>query len=168
MSESIETYFQSKIEGTELCNVALDENGLLSNSKKAILDGLMRLDALPRCDPFWNNTNDRATIYKLDEFCRELLGQNHDDARAAWTLIGLDLLHWRDLDVAHWKPLAQQGQLKSSLLIEAGLWFHTHSGTSASEFAAFLRDLGLCFHVREELMLISRGGDEVLDYGRNE
>src|SRR5687767_7728034 len=105
MSDSIEEYFQSTIEGTELAEADLNGDGLFSRASRAILDGLYRLDALPREDPFWQNTNNRATIHKLGEFCRLLLKQNPANTRAIWTLIGLDLLHWSNIQIGLWKRL---------------------------------------------------------------
>src|SRR5262245_55311327 len=40
---------------------------------KAIVDGLHRLDALPREEPFWDDTNRRPTLGKLREFCTHLV-----------------------------------------------------------------------------------------------
>jgi hypothetical protein len=57
------------------------QNGQVFSARayEALLTGLSRLNELPRTNPFWRNTNNRPTIYKLGEFCQMKLADAPED-----------------------------------------------------------------------------------------
>ena len=66
-----------------------DEFGRFAMS--SIFKSLRRLNQLPRTDPLWANTNNRPTIYKVSEFCEQILARDPDDFLSLWTLGCMDV-----------------------------------------------------------------------------
>src|SRR3954452_8897397 len=63
-------------------------------ARRAIIDGLLRLDRLPRTDPFWKTwANDRATMAKLQEYSSRLLDEEPADETALWLSAALRLFY---------------------------------------------------------------------------
>src|SRR5438045_2824610 len=89
--EKTSDYFAREIQRSwpYLRDASPDGAGFPSRAKRALLEGLLRLDRLPRDDPFWHNSNRRATFFKLQDFNRRLVEQDPCDEQALWCQIAL-------------------------------------------------------------------------------
>ncbi|HEU4391816.1 MAG TPA: hypothetical protein VFV34_28780, partial [Blastocatellia bacterium] len=105
--------------------VALYEIGFGQTVKQiadSILDSLHRLNRLPRSDPFWDNTNKRPTIFKLNDFCKRLLRENPDDVLCLRCSAALEVFHGSNSFGQHyWTRLHKLAALEVSWPIVAGL-----------------------------------------------
>ncbi|MEE6261929.1 hypothetical protein [Plantactinospora sonchi] len=71
--------------------VAVDAPDFVARLVRAVETVVRDLDALPRTDPFWANTNGRATWHKVSRYCEERLARDPGDQAARWTLLAQDL-----------------------------------------------------------------------------
>src|SRR6266511_3203558 len=119
---------------------------LYARMQGAIVDGLRRLDALPRSDPFWRDSNGRATHFKLRDYCNRMIASDPRDARALWTMIGLDILHGvNPLATGYWKRLRDLGAFKIEWLVRMAWWLEASTGEeTASPLGREIGELGLC------------------------
>ena len=107
----------------------------------AILRGLSRMNALVRTHPFWHNTNNRATIYKLPEFCRLELAADPLDSDALWAAAILSVWFGRnDFGQGSWAPLCRHG-LDMRWPIYAALTTHLEANHTEEQVVDFLRDV---------------------------
>jgi hypothetical protein len=109
--------------------------------REALLDGLRRLDALPRTDPFWDGTNRRPTVYKLRELAERTLERGPKEAWACWAYAAISLL-WctNDFGLPGWRGLYELGLLDPSWPIHAAFHVRVSTGhNTAPAIAGFLR-----------------------------
>lgn len=105
----------------------------------ALFRSLLRLNHLPRTDPFWHNTNKRPTWFKLTEFCYRLLRANPDDELALWTLGALEVGQSGDtFGQASWTPLHAQGRFELPWAVCAAYLTSGAAPDTADQLASFL------------------------------
>lgn len=118
---------------------------------RALLDGLERLDALPRSDAFWNEwLNAVPTESKVQEFCRRLLTRDPGDTRALWCLHAVNLLACEnDFGMPWWRALHRLGEARAEWVLESALSLELRSGIwTHRRCPAFLQELGLAGEAR--------------------
>lgn len=74
--------------------------------RAGMVANMLRLNSLPRTDPFWHNTNLRPTVFKLREFCSLVLREEPDDLPSLWTLAVLNTLESGYFEVPIWERMA--------------------------------------------------------------
>jgi hypothetical protein len=88
-----DSYVREKVEQLRECSRFIawlgegfgGEGSVLEPLERGLRDGLARLNALPRSDPFWTGTNELPTEYKLADFARREFALRPDDADALWS-----------------------------------------------------------------------------------
>ena len=115
---------------------------LLLKVGETIFESLQQLNNLSRTDPFWQNTNRRPTIFKLDEFGRFVMKTIPDDPQALWMLASLDVFHGAtNFGGKHWKKLRELGDFDVSWAVLAGLWSEVNFGIGPQAMANLLREM---------------------------
>jgi hypothetical protein len=104
---------------------------------QGIVDGLRRLDALPRDHPFWDQSNRRPTLGKLKEFSDYLLRNNPRDLSALHTAIAYEILTFQNFQPKYWIQLHAEGKLHISWPIYTALLLGP-DGFQALNLAHFL------------------------------
>lgn len=132
-------------------------NGCTSIVKKcgqAILDSLDRLNKLSRANPFWEKTDHKPTIDKLDKFCVIILTKGNDkDALSLWTLAALHLLgcaeesyslkNIENIGSHYWKLLYELNLVSSEEILYAAFYSYFYEHYGEYLFASFVFDIGL-------------------------
>ena len=97
--------------------------------RQTFVDGLARLDALPRSEAFWEGTNGRPTLEKLAAFARYVLARQPGDRGALWVLVALALLRCANhFGLSCWQRLRALGGLDLSWPVNAAFHVFAHSG----------------------------------------
>lgn len=119
-----EEYIEAHIRNCpDLAQADHDGDTVFSHARRGLRDGLLRLHALPRTHPFWQGTNHRATIPKLEEYSRQRLQEDPRDTLSVWSLIGLAILTANDpLDRDLWQRLYDAGELNPAWLVQLAGW----------------------------------------------
>ena len=108
---------------------------------ESILSSLRRLNNLPRSDPFWLNTNNRPTIFKLCEFCKRILRTDPGDKLALWTLGSLQVFFGSDDFGQHyWKDLYAAGDFDMCLAVFASLLSELNVGAMEKALSKLLTE----------------------------
>jgi hypothetical protein len=150
--EELNTYFQAYWQEQDesikklSAKYEIDFHRTFENLHDSILKSLQRLNKLARDNSFWNNTNKRPTIYKLDDYCNLLLKENPNDTLALWTKIAL--VFGLGFGTANPESLIQVlGELKDSnvlatdFLVEIYLIEYLMSGDNSEDFVKLLIEL---------------------------
>lgn len=143
--EKLQDYFERALGDSCLKDVDPSGDDVRARALHAVWDGLERLDALPRSDPFWRGSNGRATVGKLHEFCCRLLADDPRDARALWTSAGMELW-WcsNEFGMIAWSGLHELELLDPRWPVQAALNLQWSSGViSVRGLASFLDRHGL-------------------------
>jgi hypothetical protein len=130
----------------------LDE-ALTGRLRWRLLDGLRRLDALPRDDPFWQGTNRRPTLGKLRDLAERELHRGPRPAWACWAYAATSVL-WccNDFGLPGWQGLHEQGRLQVAWAVGAAFHVYASSGfDTSSALAGFLSGEGLSIETRNAL-----------------
>ena len=121
-SELVDAYLRGHLSPTEFASADITvENlaqqcagcdGMAEWCRDILVRAFVHLDSVPRTDPFWQNTNLKPTIYKVQGYAHEELEHDEDSARAAEVLIA-DALRsgGQHLDIRYWRPVAAAGRL---------------------------------------------------------
>jgi hypothetical protein len=137
--------------------------------RRALYDGLCRLDALPRNDPFWVDTNRRPTLGKIRELAGQLLGRGTADAWACWAFAATSVL-WcsNDFGLPGWRGLHTLGLLDMAWPVQAACRLRFDSGFDpGAALASFLVEVGACVAGRNTLEAAAvRCGDEPAGWAR--
>jgi hypothetical protein len=78
---------------------------LLATFRNSLFQSLLRLNHLPRTDPFWNNTNLRPTLSKLTEFCERVLSAEPNDVLSLLTISVMTVFHTGEFQRGRWAQL---------------------------------------------------------------
>ena len=106
-----------------------------------IFESLRRLNRQPRTDPIWANTNNRPTIYKVSEFCRQILAGDPDDFLSLWTLGCMAVWAYGNRFGQHyWKRLYRLGRLELPSALHAALLIQITANHTAQQFAELLQE----------------------------
>lgn len=99
---------------------------------------MLRLNSLPRTDPFWHNTHLRPTAFKLWEFCSLVLREEPDDLPSLWSLAVLNTLERGYFEVPIWTRLAavEAAWFAAALLMGASF------ESTAERFVVFVGAIG--------------------------
>ena len=121
----------------------------------SILESFYRLNDFSREDKFWNNTNKKPTIFKLDEFRKLKLEENAGDVLALWTTISLSIVYgsteYKFSEIL--KKLFEFGELEKEILIKIYLFedmFYDGDGESLAELIKALKIENQCLPEFEE------------------
>ncbi len=123
----------------------VDFKNLAGKFYDSILNSLYRLNDFPRENKFWHNTNNKPTIYKLDEFCQLKLSENPNDILALGGYLasrmkmGAPTPNLTDII----NKLVQLGEMKADLLVELYLTEDITYDGNGNDFAELLIKLGL-------------------------
>ena len=160
----IDEYFESEIRGSVLGPADLSKDDVFARAARGLRDVLRRLDALPRTDPFWKDTNERATIHKLRRYCAVVTARDPGDVEAWWCHVGLDL--WFGANTfgsAGFKGLHALGLLDPSWPVKAAMDLYRSTGFDASELLGRLAvDLGIEAEILAVLMELGRTQPHVM------
>jgi predicted nucleic acid-binding protein len=130
-------------------------------ARLALLDGLLRLDELPRTDPFWETwANHRATMAKLGEYSARLLEENPADENVLWLSAALSLWHCSNaFGWSAWRGLHALGKFEPGWAIDAAATVELESGVPTIEaLATLFRELGVITQARAHLdKVVQRG-----------
>jgi hypothetical protein len=135
-----------------------------------IVDSFRKLDALPRRHPFWDHTNRRPTLSKLQQFSDHLLRDNPGDVAALRTALAFEILTFQNFHPRYWVQLHLIGQLDVSWPIYATLLLGA-DGFQAGNLVWFLKATGLCNEavptleelIRTQNPLISEWAKNIID-----
>ena len=124
-----ELFAFAEVGGTSFGRLAVD----------TLLRAHERLNALPRSDSFWENTNRRPTQFKITDFCNRLLSSNPHDVDALRTLAVLQSVHYQnDFGQRYWARLIALGEETSRIPTLAALLTALFAYRSAAQWAAFI------------------------------
>jgi len=113
---------------------------------EVLLTALEHLDAVPRTEPFWRNTNGNPTLTKLDDYCRELVAGHHHANWAHKTLAYLKSFFYcsNDFGSEHFAELFTQGDTQPETITVAAFYVYSLTGYDTSdELGRLLARLGL-------------------------
>jgi hypothetical protein len=134
----------------------------LSTSLESIFASLQRLNRLSRTDPFWNNTNKRPTVFKLDEFCRLILEEDPSDALALRTILAKSVLDCAaSFNAQGWKRMIEAGQLEAPQVACAALCYALMGGESEG-LVELLKEVQAVEDVRPMLEQFSASESELI------
>jgi hypothetical protein len=126
----------------------------------AVMDGLTRMNSLPRDHPFWQNTNRRPTIYKLSEFCHLELAE--DPANSDALLAAAILPVWfasNDFGQEIWLQIRVQIGFDIRWPIYAASTTHVNASPTVEQTVQFLRDADCERSSHPILLRIATEGD---------
>ena len=89
---------------------------------------IAELDKVPRSDPFWSGTNNRATKYKAEDWFRGILAENPADDHARWLLIGFSMSGYDSSFYELFRPLIRDDPSNLRWLAEANDYVVDMSG----------------------------------------
>jgi len=98
--------------------------------------GLELLDAVPRDNPFWDKTNNKATEYKMILWFSQVLEANPGDTEARWILAAYALAHCQDRVITHLAALVPEHPYMLRWLVDVTVWILDVSG---ADYSAILR-----------------------------
>jgi hypothetical protein len=141
-----EDYFDEVLKGRWPL-VSLSGESLESRCLRLIRDGLLNLDKLPRSDPFWDNTNKEATVYKLADYSADLSEKHPRSPDGPWLGIALAVLYCaNDFGSEGFKSLQRLDSdcFEVALPIEAAYAVYARSFFDTSSHCALtIREMGL-------------------------
>ncbi len=123
----------------------IDFENLSAKFYEVTLNSLYRLNDFPRENQFWQNTNNKPTIYKLDEFCQLKLDENSKDILALWASLassvklGAPNRYWSEII----KELVEIGEMKTDMLIKLYLGEDITYDGNGEDLGDWLIELGL-------------------------
>jgi len=94
---------------------------LLNRMQRSIWKSMNQLNQLDRKHPFWQNTNRRPDLSKLERFNHMRLYENSDDEDALWAQASMLLYLGFDFDKMYWARLWSLGNLDIRYPILAAL-----------------------------------------------
>ncbi|HEY7065119.1 MAG TPA: hypothetical protein VII06_26825 [Chloroflexota bacterium] len=116
-----------------------------ARAERATLDGLLRLNRLPRSDPYWATwANDLPTFAKLGEYAARLRDADSSDIGAIW-LAAAGSLYACDNDFGSdaWRALHRQDEFDIAWAIDAAAVVELSSGVPTVEaVGSLIRELG--------------------------
>ena len=144
-TDLLEEYFHKALQRSSLQDTDLSQDTVLSRAANATLDGLRRLDGLPREHEFWKNTNKKPTIGKLRAYCQLLLQDDPNDERSLWTSVALDLWHCdNSFGLSSWRQLFSLSRGNITWLIHAAMHVQLSSGADTTiALVEFIRQSGM-------------------------
>ncbi len=121
-------------------------------------EALRRLHALPPSDPFWKNTNGKATLFKVDVYSSTVVARDPHDVDAWWCRIGLDLWHCaNEFGSDGFRAFHALGLLEPEWPAQAALHVFLNSGFDTSDrIARLASELGIERQTRLALAEIAR------------
>ncbi len=137
--------------------------GFAARLREAIVDGLYWLDAVPRGDPFWADTNRRPTLSKLFDLAGQAVRQRPTEERACWAYAAVSLSYCcNDFGLPGWQGLHDLRRLEAAWPVEAAFHVYCCSGVVTSPaLAGFLAGKGLSVAARNALeALEARNGGQ--------
>lgn len=89
---------------------------------EALLGSLVRLNALPRDDAFWDGRTHTPTLQKLRDHCASIVQKSPNDVPALWAQIGLNVVHGtNNFGAKQWRRLHSVGEFDISFPILSAL-----------------------------------------------
>ncbi len=157
-------YFQAKVRrwGTEVDAARWGRSDVFERARRAILDGLLRLDSLPRSDPLWRPwANDRATLAKLGDYLHRWRQESPADPDAIWLAAALHLYYYDNgFGADSWRALHRLGQFDPAWAIDAAGYVERSSGVpTVAPLIALLRDCAQAKEARKYLLRLSADDD---------
>lgn len=140
---------------------------LLTTIRDVLIRSLQRLNALPRSDPFWINTNLRPTVFKLPEFCARIVQREPDDVLSLWTMSALQIAHWGNFDPGHWAQLYRLSEVSLDMAAFAAMVLEAEGSPTSEDFAEFLMVTGNHDAIGSLLAETVEDGGELLSDWRN-
>jgi hypothetical protein len=137
----------------------VDTSGVFARARCAILNGLVRLDKLPRTNPFWRTwANHRATMTKLQDYSSQLLQENPADEEIIWLAAALSLNYsGNDFASEAWRALHKLGRFNLAWAIDAAAYVELGSGVfTVGALVDLLRELGLVDQARAYLQIAAQ------------
>ena len=147
----------------------IDSEKLYGKLYESILDSLYRLKDFPREDKFWNNTNKKPTIFKLDEFCWLKLDEDENDRLALWTILAGHIMDGATNQKFNWlvKRLIALGEIETDFLIKIYLPRNL-SFPGSGDLPDLLIETGLSDELRPALkILVKSDKDFVSKWAQN-
>lgn len=96
---------------------------------RKLLDGLRRLDDIPRDHPLWQGSDQRPTLAKLVDLSRTVLKDSPDDLESRWVLFGHKIVSSSpDLEYAVIEPAILSDFASIRWLVSAARWSYVFSG----------------------------------------
>jgi hypothetical protein len=99
--------------------------------------GLELLDALPRDDPFWDKTNNKATVFKASIWFRQVLEANPSDAEARSMLAALTMASDTGAAIKLAAPLVAENPSALRWMVDVTVWVWEQAG---ADYTELLRD----------------------------
>jgi hypothetical protein len=138
------------------------DTGFADLLRRAIFDGLSRVDDLRRDDSFWAGSNQRPTIGKVKELAGLVLSCGLKEEWACWAWASTSLL-WcsNDFGLPGWRGLHELGKLAAAWPVSAALHVWRSSGLdTTADLVSFLCEAKACVSARNALEAVEARGDE--------
>lgn len=119
---------------------ALGLHLLVAEGVEAVYRGLQRLNALPRNDPFWHNTNCRPTLGKLSSFLRSVVQENPSNHEARWALCVLSSTARPRPE--NWAVIFRSGWCELLSIYRLALLYELYGEETGEDFGRFVREVG--------------------------
>jgi hypothetical protein len=162
--QAVREYFEtSTLHLNELQSRAVwADSDVWARAEQAILDGLLRLNRLPRSDPYWATwANDRPTFAKLAEYCTRLRNADPADLGAIWLEVALNLYCCaNDFGTESWRALHHNGCFDVAWPIDAAAVVQLYSGVpTVLALTSLVHELGEEQAARSYLAVRSKCSD---------
>jgi hypothetical protein len=108
------------------------------HSVGALFQTLTRLNGMPRSDPFWHNTNNRPTWFKIPDFCRRVLLADPRDELALWALGALDVVAGDHFGQWSWTRLHALGRFELPWAVCAAYMISGSAPDDVDQLVCFL------------------------------
>jgi hypothetical protein len=105
--------------------------GLAERVEYYIRRALELLDGVPRDDPFWAKTNKKATVYKADQWFRQVLEANPGDTETRCIQAAIALAHCSERVIRFMAPLVAEYPPNLRRLVNATVWIWAASGADS-------------------------------------
>ena len=135
---------------------------------EALYEGLKRLNAVPRDDPFWESGNRRPTLFKLRDYNYRVTSKNPDDVGALWVQASLYLLHGStNFGAKQWRRLHYNKRFDVSWPVMAALITELNSSPTGNELVELIDRIEMVDEAKAFLRSLDTGGDPWVDEWRD-
>jgi hypothetical protein len=128
----------------------------------------MALDSLPRTDPFWTNTNNKTTMFKLGGYYEQKLTANPNDAATAWICLAYNLCCVGEpIDIRYWRPLLGAGEANCESLVRIAANMSAYwTDENVHSLATLIKALRQVESCRPVLQMLMAEGEDWRDWAR--
>lgn len=129
--ESLEAYMARQLQFLRGKEAVRLDNAFASFLHRKLMEGLRRLDAVPRSHPLWQHSDPRPTLAKLMDLSRTLLKEAPEDDESRWVLFADKVLTCSpDLEFSLIEPAILRDFASLRWMVAAARWSYVFSGVN--------------------------------------